>query len=150
MNDFMMDIKEQNKMNTWSQLPWDKKMKMIDNWTLVIIVSNILHIFGLMMELAPANLLGINFGFLNFLMGMGTFLIWISLLKYFQYSQDFYILPETMLSAGQIILAALVSAIPIIVGIAFYCMTEFGFVWRFSSLDNSIIMLWSIMNGDEL
>lgn len=55
-----------------------------------------------------------------------------------------------MISAGKIILAALVSAIPIIVGLAFYCMTEFGFVYRFASLDNSIIMLWALMNGDEL
>ena len=55
-----------------------------------------------------------------------------------------------MLGAGQIIIAALISALPIIVGIAFFCMTEFGFVHRFSSLDQSIIMLWAIMNGDEL
>jgi len=40
-----------------------------------------------------------------------------------------------MLGAGQIIIAALISALPIIVGIAFFCMTEFGFVHRFSSLD---------------
>lgn len=83
-------------------------------------------------------------------MGIGTFLIWLSLLKYFQYSQSFYILPATMLGASQVIMVALISAVPIIVGIAFFCMTNFGFCWRFNTLDKSIIMLWAIMNGDEV
>lgn len=55
MNEFMMQIREDNKMNTWSQLPWRKKMKMIDTWTIVIIISNWFHIMGVMFELSPQD-----------------------------------------------------------------------------------------------
>lgn len=146
----MMQIREDNKMNTWSQLPWKKKMKMIDTWTIVIIISNWFHIMGVMFELSPQDQLKISNQTIELVMGLGTFFIWLSLLKYFQYSQQYYILPATMIGAGQVIMVALVSAFPIIVGLAFFCMTQFGYSWRFTSLDRSIIMLWCIMNGDEL
>lgn len=123
-------------------------MKMIDSWTIIIILSNLLHIFGILFEVIPDAV--VFFSYIELTMGLGTFLIWISLLKYFQYSQDYYILPATMMGAGQTIIVALVSVFPIIVGVAFFCMTEFGMVWRFNTLDKSIIMLWAIMNGDEL
>ena len=73
-------------MNTWSQLPWKKKMKMIDSWTVIIILSNWFHIFGIIVQIIPQNTMHIYSGSVELLMGMGTFLIWLSLLKYFQYS----------------------------------------------------------------
>ena len=100
MNEFMMQIRENNQMNTWSQLPWSKKMKMIDSWTIIIILSNFFHIFGILFEIQPGTLINVYFSYIELCMGLGTFLIWLSLLKYFQYSQSFYILPATMLEAG--------------------------------------------------
>lgn len=135
MQEFMNQIKEDNNMNTWSQLSWTKKMKMIDSWTIIIIISNWFHIVGIGLLLFPKDQSDAFKSNIEFFMGMGTFLIWLSLLKYFQYSQDFYILPATMLGAGSIIFASLVSAIPIIVGVSFFCMTEFSFLSRFATLD---------------
>lgn len=39
---------------------------------------------------------------------------------------------------------------PIIIGVGIFCMTQFGSSYRFSSLDLSVMMLWSLMNGDEV
>lgn len=56
-----------------------------------------------------------------------------------------------MASAGQVILIATISAIPIIVGTAYCCMGIFGSMsWRFYSLSESIIMLWAVGLGDEI
>lgn len=84
------------------------------------------------------------------LIGFGTFLIYLTLLKYVQYDHEFYVLPATMWRAGQVILAAFVSTLPIMLGLSFFCMTYFGSSDRFASLDRSVIMLWASMNGDEV
>jgi len=71
-------------------------------------------------------------------------------MKYLQYSPDYYVLPNTMAHAGKSIFIVFVSSLPIIIGLSFFCMTCFGSSWRFSSFQKSVIMLWSLMNGDEL
>lgn len=68
-------------MNTWSQLPWQKKMKLIDTWTIIILFSNLFHAFGLIFVMIPADILPVDE--VDILMGLGTFFIYLSLLKYF-------------------------------------------------------------------
>ena len=68
-------------MNTWSQLPWQKKMKLIDTWTVIIFFSNLFHGFGLIFVMVPADILPVDE--VDILMGLGTFFIYLSLLKYF-------------------------------------------------------------------
>ena len=55
-----------------------------------------------------------------------------------------------MISAGRIILVAAMTSLPMIIGVAFFCCTQYGMFWRFKSLDWGIIMLWASMNGDEI
>ena len=83
MNEFMNQIREDNQMNTWSQLSWTKKMKMIDSWTIIIILSNWFHIVGIGLLLFPKEQNDTFKSTVELFMGMGTFLIWLSLLKYF-------------------------------------------------------------------
>jgi len=56
-------------------------MKLIDAWTLIIILSNLFHIFGLIFEMIPAKVLPVKT--VDVTMGLGTFFIYLSLLKYF-------------------------------------------------------------------
>ena len=83
MQEFMDQIREDNQMNSWSQLPWTKKMKMIDSWTVIIILSNWFHILGIILQISPSEVINIYKSYIELLMGVGTFLIWLSLLKYF-------------------------------------------------------------------
>lgn len=83
MQEFMNQIKEDNNMNTWSQLSWTKKMKMIDSWTIIIIISNWFHIVGIGLLLFPKDQSDAFKSTIELFMGMGTFLIWLSVLKYF-------------------------------------------------------------------
>lgn len=96
-------------------------MKLIDAWTVIIILSNLFHFFGLIFVMIPADILPEKE--IDVLMGLGTFLIYLSLLKYFQYSQDYYIIPATMISAGKIIMVAAITSLPMIIGLAFFCIT---------------------------
>jgi len=55
-----------------------------------------------------------------------------------------------MYTAGSMILRAGASALPIIIGLAYFAMSMFGFSWRFATLPESVIMLWALLLGDEL
>ena len=108
-------------------------MQVVDRWTFVIILGNILHILALTFEIFPDWHLFVKNQ--DQIMGLGTFLIWLSMMKYLQYSNSYYILAATMISAGWVILIAFVSIIPILVGASYFCMGIFGHMsWRFCSL----------------
>jgi len=53
---------------------------------------------ALIFEIFPDSLLLIRNQ--EMAMGLGTFLIWLSMMKYLQYSHSYYILAATMASAG--------------------------------------------------
>jgi hypothetical protein len=56
-----------------------------------------------------------------------------------------------MLGAGRQILLALISALPIFIGLSYFCICQFGsFSYRFANLRQSLILLWAISNGDEI
>jgi len=55
-------------------------MRLVDKWTLIIIISNILHLIAMAVEIFPA--LMPDFKGRDYIFGIGTFLIWISLMKY--------------------------------------------------------------------
>jgi hypothetical protein len=134
-------------MNTWDHLPFKQKMLLVDYWTLSIIFANVAHIIGMLMILSPSSSIIQS---QNVIIGCGTGLIWLSLTKYLQYNKEMYALPGTMLGAGRQILLALISSLPIFVGLAYFCVSQFGsFSWRFATLRESLIMLWATSNGDE-
>ena len=83
-------------------------------------------------------------------MGFGTFLTWISLTKYLQYSKSFSTFPATLIKAGQVTLMAAISVVPMMIGLGYFCTCFFGMSWRFKTLDGSVILLWALMNGDEV
>jgi len=69
---------------------------------------------------------------------------------YLQFDDELNILPATVKNVSLPIFKQFVSTLPIMIGIAYFCMSFFGMSWRFNSLDKSIIMLWANWNGDEL
>jgi len=73
-------------------------MLIVDEWTSIIIISNILQIIGIILDIANDH--DFNIEIQNIFLGLSTFLIWLSLMKYLQYSPDYYVLPNTITHAG--------------------------------------------------
>jgi hypothetical protein len=124
-------------------------MLIVDWWTICIIISNLLHVLGFIFLLSQVEEVFVRQQ--DLMIGCGTGLCWLSLTKYLQYSPEMYALPATMLGAGRQILLALISSMPIFVGVAYFCMSLFGgYTGRFRSLEASLYQLWALSNGDEV
>lgn len=123
-------------------------MSLMDYWTVMVSVANFLNFCGLALYLAPETFLTEHYE--ETMIGVGTFLLYVSVMKYIQSSNEFYILPKTMITSSYHIFNALIAALPILIGISIFCMTFFSNSFRFRSFASSLIMLWSSMNGDEL
>jgi hypothetical protein len=112
-------------------------MLLVDYWSFVVILANIMHIAGMSIAIFPTDSLDIKEQ--DFLVGGGTALIWCSLTKYLQHSKEMYALPATIIGSGRHIVMAFISVLPIFIGVAYFCVTIFGsFSWRFGSLRDAI------------
>ena len=65
---------------TWEELTLKDKMKMFNEWSVVILIGNILHVFGTTLLIINSKAVSKNG---SLLVGFGTFFVWCSLLKYF-------------------------------------------------------------------
>lgn len=76
----MIRIAEENKLAQWQELPFFKKLEVVDSWTIVIIAGNFCHILGLIFFVLPDEVVSVTYE--TQLIGIGTFLIYLSLMKY--------------------------------------------------------------------
>lgn len=71
---------EMANLNSWSQLPFKQRMQMVDYWTVIIILSNVFHVIACLTIVMPDYLSQVQSE--QSMMGFGTFLCWITLIKY--------------------------------------------------------------------
>ena len=146
----IMDSSAFNQMNSWNSLPNSQKFKMIDVWSIIILMSNFLHFMSALLNIFPKLYEFKYQKILDLMFGLATFMIWMSLTMYLQFNDELNILPATVKIVSNSIIKNFIAAMPIMLGLCFFCMSFFGLCWRFNELDKSVIMLWAIWNGDEL
>ena len=132
---------------SWKDLPFKTKRKITDPWTAMLVASNIFHLTGLTFEFVRSDEAEI---YQDLLVGLGTFFLYFSLVKYLRYSSTYNSLISTLIRSGTAVISSFAALIPIFIGVAIYCMTQFGASYRFGSLDLSVMMLWALLLGDEL
>ena len=87
---------------------------------------------------------------MDFIFGFANFLIWVSITKYLKYSDTLNILPATTIQVGLPIARQMIATIPIVIGLAFFMISNFGSSWRFNDLNYGVIMIWSLWYSDEV
>jgi hypothetical protein len=116
---------------TWNDLKFSDKMFFINKWSVVIVLANILEIIGALFFIF---LKGGHGGSIDFIMGFGCMLQWISFVKYFDLNKTgMRFLSHTIRHSMPIVFKALLSAMPIMIGFAFLGMSLFWDSGRFSS-----------------
>lgn len=145
-----MKVVQHNMMDTWDTLPVWQRLKIIDLWTLVIMIANFCHFISSLMQLFP-HLFKIESHYpADYVFGLGTFLIWISLTMYLQFDNKLNDLPFTAIKATSNVLRNLIQMLPIMVGLTCFNLGYLGTSWRFNSFQHGMIMMWANYNGDEL
>lgn len=66
---------------------------MFNEWSVVILIGNILHVFGTTLLIINSKAVSKNG---SLLVGFGTFFVWCSLLKYFQDVRGFNVVQSTV------------------------------------------------------
>ena len=58
---FMIKVAEENELAQWQELPFLKKMEVVDSWTFVIILGNFCHILGLIFFVVPDEYVSVTY-----------------------------------------------------------------------------------------
>ena len=124
MQKISKSVKEVNNLNTWSQMPWKQQMQIIDAWTFIIILGNILHMIFVVILLNPYQ--NYDRRFQNAIFGFAIFLLWIGIIKYLKYSTSLNILPGTVMGVWKAIIKQMLATLPIVFGLGFFMMSYFG------------------------
>ena len=110
------------RMLSWDNLSlWDK-MSLFKIWQLVTFVGDLFIIFGTAFFYA-SNIFDLSIA--ELFIGFGAFLIWLSIVQYFENTMYHYTILRTLSVAAPQIFNVLIGFLPIMLGSAFLGMTLF-------------------------
>lgn len=89
--------KYKNKLLSWDNLSIFDKLAIFQKWYLVTFLGDLCIVFGTMFFYA-SNIF--DLGVSELIIGVGTFLIWLSVVKYFENTQHHYTILRTMARAS--------------------------------------------------
>lgn len=109
-------------------------------------IMNFINILGCTLNLLKP----ISFATLDLILGIGCFLAWVTLTSYIEYANDYSFITRTINRAIPEIGRQLLATAPIFLGFALMGCCLFWDSWRFKSFNNTMFVLFAMMNGDEL
>jgi hypothetical protein len=112
----------QSKMLSWDSLTFSDKMKLFKKWYLVALVGDLCIIFGTLFY-SCSNIFRLAMS--EMIIGIGSFLVWLSIVKYFENTKNHYTILRTMGVATPQIFKVLIGFLPIMLGCCFLAMTIF-------------------------
>ena len=132
----------------WANLSLWEKLQLFKAWYIIALIGDILLIFGCsFMIVAEIFPLASAEGFI----GVGTFCIWSSIIKYLSNTSDFYVIIRTFNEALPAILKVVVGVVPFYIGV---CFLSISTVWQFKDMFGSwgsgFYTLFSVQAGDAL
>jgi hypothetical protein len=100
----------------WENLSFWDKFELFDKWLFISFAGDLLLLFGtLFFQISDY----VNFFKSEFLIGLGTFFIWIRALEYFQGSHPYNLFLRTLAIASPTLIKVFVGVAPFIIGSGF-------------------------------
>jgi hypothetical protein len=133
----------------WEQLPSAARLRFFNGWFVVSFASSALCALAAVLDLVEM-FTGhyLAFGF-KLSAGIGAGLAWFNLLRYMEYSPQFYMLVLTVQQGASAGLAFLVSILPVFFGFAAFGVAMFGGqVEKFSSFSQACVTQFALLHGD--
>ena len=104
------------------------RSNLISYWTIVIILSNLIHITVTLQQISILNP-EIQSGIQQ--IGVATLLSWFSLNSYLIYSKDYAILANSIILSSVHVMNGLVGIAPVFLGVSALCVPYLGSCFRF-------------------
>ncbi|GFX79135.1 mucolipin-3 [Trichonephila clavipes] len=135
------------------ELSFSELLDFIDFWYINIVISNILLISGslIKIQIEERSAEGSEYAKCSILLGMGTLLVWIGILRYLGFFPKYNMLILTVKRALPNVLRFLICAILLFTGSCFCAWIVLSpFHIKFRTLSSSTECLFSILNGDDM
>jgi hypothetical protein len=123
------------------------RKKLLDYWSYVIILSNLIHI-----EIAISNISSNNseLNYSTLFIGAASLLSCWSLNTYLMIMPDYSYLPATIIFSSREVFNGLVGIFPLMIGLAIYSSTMLGDHFRFKDPANAFMTMFYITFGDTM
>jgi hypothetical protein len=134
---------------SWSNLSLRDRVRFVNGWAVFSLVCDAL--------VAASSCLNLTARMAHipsepghaFLMGMGTALLWLSLLRYMEHERAYFNIVLTLRRAGPRVLRFLVGVLPIFIAYSLFALIMFSDrIPRFCDLRTSFVTLFANLNGD--
>ncbi|XP_017576609.1 mucolipin-3 isoform X2 [Pygocentrus nattereri] len=130
---------------------WSDRMEFINGWYILIVISDILTITGSVLKIAIQLKALTSYDICSILLGTGTMLVWIGVLRYMGYFKKYNILIITLRAAFPNVIRFCCCAAMIYLGYCFCGWIVLGpYHDKFRSLNTVTECLFSLINGDDM
>ncbi|XP_030630645.1 mucolipin-3 [Chanos chanos] len=132
-------------------VPWSERLEFINGWYILIIISDILTISGSVLKICIQTKELTNYDVCSIMLGTGTMLVWIGVLRYLGFFQKYNILILTLRAAFPNVIRFSFCAIMIYLSYCFCGWIVLGpHHENFRNFDLVAYCLFSMINGDEI
>uniref|UniRef100_A0AAY5EHT8 Mucolipin TRP cation channel 3 n=1 Tax=Electrophorus electricus TaxID=8005 RepID=A0AAY5EHT8_ELEEL len=133
------------------RVSWSDRMEFINGWYILIVVSDVLTITGSVLKIAIQLKVVTSYDVCSILLGTGTMLVWIGVLRYMGYFKKYNILIITLRAAFPNVMRFCCCAAMIYLGYCFCGWIVLGpYHEKFRSLNTVCECLFSLINGDDM
>jgi len=131
----------------WETLSYRQRAKLINFWIIISSIGNICQIFEGFLAFADST----NFqNSHDLLVGLSCFCSWIYMLRYLNHDSKAYTLVNTLKRSMSTLGPYVIGIIPIFMAYVFFGISCFWKTRSFSTILDSMILNFSIMNGDSI
>jgi len=143
---------------TWRDMRWGDVMKVLDLWVIVSTLGNLAAVVCSCLKMryyivSHDHLNGYDaeeeWYAIKLTLGLACAMQWVALLQFLAYFSELYILIRTMSRASPRVMKYMMAVFPIFFGYCFFGIAVFsGYSTRFTTLRDTAITLFAILNGD--
>ena len=121
--------------------------KPLNNWDILIIISNICQVIGSILGLLENDNMN---GSMDILIGFGVMLCYIGLGKYLDFNTKYALFYQTLKHSISNIIPFFIGIMPIFIGFTFLGLCLFWNSERFTNITDVMKALFAIVNGDSI
>ena len=131
----------------WSQLTYSDKLKLLNGWTFIVIIGDILQIVGCIFFITTNEY---SYERSGPLLGFAAFFHWCAILKYISRLNAYNIVAATLANSWLLVCKSVLGILPLLFGFVLFGMCIFVQSNRFNTIPVSFYSLYALMNGDSI